>query len=466
MFYINDDHYTEDYVAQRHLEFKRSEALASTKRLAVCLEDAAQWLALCLFIKEQGGSVMPIHPSTPLEAAKRLATKAGCDQLHFKEISNIIPLDKPASPSEGCDLEESDSEGVLIQMSSGTTGDPKCIERSWATIEEEVQSYCSAFTLPNAMTPIIACPVTHSYGLICGVLVALARGLEPIVITNINPKYLAKRVLNSKQPLLYTSPTMLHGLIRLLPKDQNIHAAMTSGTIMPKQRFEQLAPRIDHFFQQYGCSEAGCIAVNPNMTSAVDVGIPLPHLKVIAGDDADNPAEIIVTTQRGHQIHTQDLGHFHHDEATNANMLSFLSRMDDTIIVAGLNVYPQEVEDVILAMPEIKDAVVFKMEDPYAGQRVCLQYSADTQVEPTSIRQWCTDRLAPYQLPQQLIQVEQVERLANGKVNRKQLAMNFANQSSAAKPTDQAATKADINTETKADIEKAAAPQQTETTAV
>ncbi|WP_250658028.1 AMP-binding protein [Alkalimarinus coralli] len=431
MFYINDDYYTSDYVAQRHLEFRRSDALANNRRLAVCLEDAAQWIALCLFIKEQGGSVMPIHPSTPLDAAKRMATRAGCEQLHFKEISNIIQLESPAvgveSPAAGVES-RNQPDGVLIQMSSGTTGEPKCIERSWATIDEEIQSYCSAFTQPNDMMPLIACPVTHSYGLICGVLVALARGQQPIVITNINPKYLAKRLLSTQKPLLYTSPTMLHGLIRLLPKDRNIHAAMTSGTIMPKQRFEQLAPRIDHFFQQYGCSEAGCIAINPNMTLAMDVGIPLPHLDVVAGDSADNPAEIVVTTKQGQQIHTQDLGHFRYDAAIDGNMLSFLSRLDDTIIVAGLNVYPQEVEDVILTMPDINDAVVFKIEDPYAGQRVCVQYSADTPVEPSLIRQWCADRLAPFQLPQLLIQVEQVDRLANGKVNRKQLAIQFANQ--------------------------------------
>ena len=427
MFYINDDFYGTDYLAKCHQEFKLSSALdnCTNKRLAVCLEDSAQWLALCLFIKEQNGSVMPIHPSTPLEAARRLAAKAGCNQLHYQRIDNVIELPDPSTEDK---IAPEITKGVLIQMSSGTTGEPKCIERSWSSIEEEVTSYISAFTLPNEMTPLIACPITHSYGLISGVMVALARDLQPIIITNINPKYLIKRVSNSDKPLLYSSPTMLHGLIRLMPKDQTLHAVMTSGTIMPKQRFEQLSPRIQHFFQQYGCSEAGCISVNPDMTSAVDVGIPLPHLRVIAGDSAIQPAEIIVTTNSGQQIHTQDLGHFHHDITTDAQMLSFLSRMDDTIIVAGLNVYPQEVEDVILAMPEIKDAVVFKIDDAYAGQRVCLQYSSEKPLEPSAIRQWCVDRLAPYQMPQQLIQVAQIERLANGKVNRKQLANTFAEQ--------------------------------------
>jgi fatty-acyl-CoA synthase len=428
MFYINDDFYTNDYLQQTHGEFERLDVLNHGNRLAVCLEDSAQWLSLCLYIKAHGGSVLPIHPSTPLAAAKRMAIKAGCDRLYFSDLSNCITLIKNIASQELDTSIKIADEGVLIQMSSGTTGEPKCIARTWAAIDEEIESYCAAFTQPNDMTPLIACPITHSYGLICGVLVALARGLKPIIITNINPKYLAKRLLNSAKPLLYTSPIMLHGLIRLLPKEHNIHAAMTSGTIMPKQRFQQLAPRIDHFFQQYGCSEAGCISINSCLTSAIDIGIPLPHLTVVAGANADNPAEIIVTTKQGQTIHTQDLGYFHYHTAPSthdAAMLSFVARADDTIIVAGLNVYPQEVEDVVLAMPDIKDAVVFKIEDPYAGQRIFLQYCADSAIDPALVRQWCRDQLAPYQLPQQLLQVKQIERLANGKVNRKQLAMDF-----------------------------------------
>ncbi|MFC3152742.1 AMP-binding protein [Litoribrevibacter euphylliae] len=419
MFFINDDFFDQTYVTTQHQSFEALHLKASS-RIAVCLEDNAQWLALCLYLKSINASVMPIHPAMPKDTALRMAKKAGCHTLFFHSLN----------PSEAIAIEtgsvhhEENQPGVLIQMSSGTTGEPKCIDRSWASIDREIESYLSVFTLPNEMTPLIACPVTHSYGLICGVLVALARGKTPKVITNINPKYLVKTIQAADKPLLYTSPTMLQGVLRLLPKEQKLHAAMSSGTILPKHTFDQFSPRIEHFFQQYGCSEAGCIAINQRMTSAIEVGTPLPHLTVTAGANSDQPAEVVVTTEAGHQIHTNDLGYLN-EQDDGQNMLSFVSRLDDTIIVAGLNVYPQEVEDIVLTNPEIQDAVIFKVEDKYAGQRVGLQFTAQQHLEPSELRAWCQANLASFQIPQYFDQVEQIERLANGKVNRKHIARVF-----------------------------------------
>ncbi len=431
MFFVNDDYFDQDYLAQQQPTFEQL-TLSSESRIAVCLEDTALWLALCLYLKSINASVMPIHPAMPKDAALRMARKAGCSQLfyHGLETENTCTIDTESDTinTSNSPINEVNNitreSGVLIQMSSGTTGEPKCIDRSWASIDREIESYLSVFTLPNEMTPLIACPVSHSYGLICGVLVALARGKTPKVITNINPKYLVKSILAADRPLLYTSPTMLQGVLRLLPKDHTLHAAMSSGTILPKPTFEQFAPRIEHFFQQYGCSEAGCIAINQQMTSAIEVGTPLPHLSISAGTSADAPDEVVVTTESGQVIHTNDLGYLTTNDQ-GQTMLSFVSRQDDTIIVAGLNVYPQEVEDLILSHPDITDAVVFKVEDRFAGQRVGLQFSAAQPLDHAELRSWCQSHLASFQMPHYFNQVEQIERLANGKVNRKQIARAF-----------------------------------------
>lgn len=431
MFYINDDLFDTTYLAQQRDQLEAL-TLTSDSRIAVCLEDTALWLALCFYLKEINASVMPIHPAMPRDTAIKMATKAGCQSLYFHTLEQAISLNNE-TPSVTY------QQGVLIQMSSGTTGEPKCIDRTWHSIDREIESYLSVFTLPNDMSPLIACPVTHSYGLICGVLVALARGKTPKVITNINPKYLVKSILAADKPLLYTSPTMLQGVLRLLPKEHKLHAAMSSGTLLPKQTFEQFAPRIEHFFQQYGCSEAGCISINQNMTSAIEVGTPLPHLQLLAGDHSENAAEIIVTTESGQQIHTNDLGYITHDEQGQP-VLSFISRLDDTIIVAGLNVYPQEVEDLILEHPHIQDAVIFKVEDQYAGQRVGLQYcTTETDLAVPELRSWCQAHLATFQIPQHFDQVATIERLANGKVNRKQIAKAYQDKLQAERQARQAA---------------------------
>lgn len=417
---INDKHYTSENFKQ-YKQLLTEMELAENKgiSIAACLEDTFVWLALCLFLKEQHISVMPLHPSTPLETAKQLAANAGCQLLFYKDLKTPISIEAPAAINEP-------QTGGLIQMSSGTTGEPKVIKRDWQAIDREIESYIATFDKANNMVPVVACPVTHSYGLICGVLVALARGQVPVIVTNINPRFLIKVLQGHEKPLLYSSPTMLQSLIRLWPKDAApIYAVMTSGTMMANTTFEALSQDITHLFQQYGCSEAGCISINQNMTEIQDMGTPLPHIQLSCTGDKQNPGEIVIRLpqQENKLIHTQDLGYLKQN-AQGEQRLYFVARQDDTIIMAGLNVYPQQVEDIILTHPAVEDALIFKVEDPYAGQAVALYYVSET-LSANDLRQWCSQHLARYQIPQKLIAVNHIERMANGKVNRKKVAAQF-----------------------------------------
>ena len=408
MIYVNDAHYSRDFFSARFAYYDTLPVLhdCAGKRLAVCLTDTAEWIALCLFIKQKKGSVFPIHAATPLEAARRAAHRAGCHQLLFHDV------DQPLVVHE----READAQGMLVQMSSGTTGEPKTIARTWESIDEEIASYIASFTLAATMTPVVACPVTHSYGLICGVLVALQRGVQPIIITQINPKYLLRILRAQPQHLLYASPTLLNTLCQLLPAGNEFHAVMTSGAVMPKPWFQSVQKKTLFLFQQYGCSEAGCVALSQSVRAANEMGKVLPHLKLSAGADSEAPAEIVVTKQ-GAPIFTQDLGYL--DAQGN---LFFVARLDDTINVAGLNVYPQEVEDVLLEYPLITEAVVFRKLDAYAGERACLKFIAREAVDFNHLRAWCAKHLAPHQVPHEFEQVEEIPRLPNGKINRKSLA--------------------------------------------
>ena len=93
--------------------------------------------------------------------------------------------------------------------------------------------------------------------------------------------------------------------------------------------------------------------------------------------------------------------------------------MDDMINVAGLNVYPQEVEEVILKAPNIQEVIAYKKPDTFAGERVCVQFVASAFVEESSLREWCVKQLASHQVPVEYTQVEKIPTLPNGKISRK-----------------------------------------------
>jgi acyl-coenzyme A synthetase/AMP-(fatty) acid ligase len=377
-------------------------------RFAVCFSDAQDWLAFFFAARATGVSVLPLHPSTPYAAARRQAEAAKCNWLFYNRLEG-----------EPITEDRTGATGQLLQMSSGTTGEPKCIARSWEDIDDEIESYVSSFVEPRDMTPLIACPTTHSYGLICGLLVALKRGQTPAILDTGNPKFLLRKLREAERPYLISSPAILYTLARLLPADEQIHATMTSGTLLPAPWFGQIRRKSKHMFQQYGCSEAGCIAINPDVQAANEIGYLLPRFSLRDAGTTGDPKEIAVERE-GIVVETRDLGYRRDD-----GMLVFLSRLDDLINVSGLNVYPKEVEDVVMTFGGIGDAIVFRKQDSFAGERVALLFSAEHAVDRAQLRQWCAEQLAAHQMPTEILQVERIPRQANGKISRRDVAARY-----------------------------------------
>lgn len=423
MIYVDDTYYSADYFKACNNEFEQHPILkeCAGTRLTVCMPNTAKWIALCLYLKAKGASVLPLPIDTPISAARKRAEKSQSHYLLFnsqndERIDRIEIINKPEGNNEA---HLSSNTAVLIQMSSGTTGEPKYIERDWRSIDIEVENYVKHFEQESPMTPIVACPVSHSYGLICGVFVAFKRGIEPIIIQNNNPKYIIKKIHETNTPILYSSPTLISTISMLIKEEQPIYAAMTSGTLMQKTWFDKVKSKVTHLYQQYGCSEAGCIAIAQDIHSVDQIGSGLPHLSIDAGPDAQNPSEIIVHKMDGQVIHTQDLGYF-----DDSKQLHFVSRLDDMINVSGFNVYPAEVEEVILDLSGINDALVFKRQHTFGHDIVCLHYMSQTPIEDSDIRQWCREKLSAHQIPMNITRVEHIPRLPNGKVSRKKIAQS------------------------------------------
>jgi 3,4-dihydroxybenzoate---[aryl-carrier protein] ligase len=413
MIRIGDRLYDKAFFGARSTELAKLAGIDNKRpgRYAVCFNDTTEWLALFIAIRDAGASVLPIHPATPYAAARRLALHAGCERLLYNSLDGELLSDPPAV----------DQPGQLLQMSSGTTGSPKLISRSWASIRIEIENYVGTFRASDGMTPIVACPTTHSYGLICGILAGIYRGVVPVIVDTTNPKHVLKVLRETERPVLYTSPAILNMLAQLSPSGETIHAAMTSGTVLPEPWFERIRAKCDQLFQQYGCSEAGCVAINPDLTAANDMGYILPHAAAETGDSLETASEIVLRKNDGSVIGTSDLGYLRAD-----GMLVFVSRMDDMINVAGLNVYPGDVEDAATAMASVTDAVAFRKTDHFAGERVALLFSAKEPISLGEIREWLGRHLASHQLPMEMVQVAEVPRQANGKINRREIAERHA----------------------------------------
>ncbi|GAC1355652.1 MAG: o-succinylbenzoate--CoA ligase [Herpetosiphon sp.] len=137
---------------------------------------------------------------------------------------------------------------------------------------------------------------------------------------------------------------------------------------------------------------------------------------------ADRPT-ITAERIRDGWLHTGDLGYLDVE-----GYLFVLDRRDDLIITGGENVYPAEVESVLLAHPAVAEAGVVGLPDPTWGQRVFAAVVLRPAMPTTSteLLAWCSVRLARYKTPSLIVTVAALPHNATGKLMRATLRSNWA----------------------------------------
>lgn len=118
---------------------------------------------------------------------------------------------------------------------------------------------------------------------------------------------------------------------------------------------------------------------------------------------------------RGDAFTVGDLGHMDAD-----GYLYLDGRTDDTIITGGVNVYPLEVESVLLSHPAVAEASVYGEPHEEWGQQVCALVVASygNPLDPGLLRAWARERLAGFKCPRNIQVVDDLPRTATGKVRR------------------------------------------------
>jgi acyl-CoA synthetase (AMP-forming)/AMP-acid ligase II len=118
-----------------------------------------------------------------------------------------------------------------------------------------------------------------------------------------------------------------------------------------------------------------------------------------------------------------DVGHF-----DAAGRLFIDGRDDDMILSGGENVFPQEVEELLLGHDAVADAAVFGVPDPDFGQRLAAMVVLKPGASATEgeLRDYVKAHLARYKVPREIAFVEQLPRTSTGKIQRRKLAAQYA----------------------------------------
>jgi fatty-acyl-CoA synthase len=348
-------------------------------------------------------------------------------------------------------------------LTSGTTGTPKGAMRELRARSLVPLMLAGVVDLGRIRSApgsgdafVVAPPLFHLYGLV-GMAVAFGLG-SPIVIRR---RFEAERVLEqidrTRAGVLLAVPTMLSRVMAL--DDDVLDAYDTSSLRMIVSGAAPLSPELagavmdrfgDVLYNGYASTEVGggTLATPADLRAAPGtVGKPMAGstVKVLDPDGRPVPpgetGRIFVGSPLSFQgytgggtkelidglMSTGDLGHF-----DGHGRLFIDGRDDDMILSGGENVFPQEVEDLLAAHPDVADAAVFGVSDPEFGQRLAayVVLSEGASASSDELRDHVRARLARHKVPREIRFVSELPRTSTGKLNRRQLSAEFEAQTS------------------------------------
>jgi len=360
------------------------------------------------------------------------------------------------SPSDRPKMAIGPDDTALFQYSGGTTGISKgaiAMHRNLVANALQIKSYMPDLHEGNELV-LMAIPLFHVYGMVAGMLFAMASGAT--MIMEPDPRAM-KDILGDIQklhPTIYPGVPAMYNAINNNPDVQagkydvsSIKACISgSAPLMreTKEKFEALTG--GKLVEGYGLSEAPTAThCNPvygeNRTGSI--GLPLPDVdaKIINLDDGKTEmplGEIGELVVKGPQVFKG----YHNMPTETANTLrdgwlytGDIARMDEDgyfyivdrkkelIKPGGYQVWPREVEEAISANPKVLEVGVAGIPDPYRGETVkawVVVKPGETLTED-EIKVWCKERLAAFKVPTHIEFRNELPKTTVGKILRREL---------------------------------------------
>jgi O-succinylbenzoic acid--CoA ligase len=215
-------------------------------------------------------------------------------------------------------------------------------------------------------------------------------------------------------------PTTLQRLLDAgLERPPRLRVALLGGAPIPPALAERARAAGVPLSRTYGLTETCSQAATQIPGEGGAAAPPLFCTRIeIASDGEILVSGPTVSPSIGGVLATGDLG-----ELDDDGNLRVIGRKADTIISGGENVAPAEVEAVLTDHPAVAEAGVYAAPDPIWGEAVHACVVLRETVSTDALRQHCQARLAPFQVPKQIVVVAELPRTASGKLQRAELAL-------------------------------------------
>jgi long-chain acyl-CoA synthetase len=400
--------------------------------------------AKALIADARHGEVAQVAAAAAPGVIVRLAI--GGDVEGFESYEDALAVE------DDSDLDDAES-GTTMLYTSGTTGRPKGVNRPAAVRQVGMIAPIFGY-VPGEDLNLCTGPLYHAAPLAFSHLIPLMSGVGIVTMERWDPEEALRLIQDHKVTHTHMVPTMFVQLLKLPPEVRDrydisslrhvLHGAAPCPVHVKRALIEWLGPVV---FEYYAATEGTGTMVDSTtwLTRPGTVGKVVPDGQVKIGDEDGNelPRTEIGTVflkapdagrfeyfkakdktdsaYRGDYYTLGDVGYMDED-----GFLFLTDRSVDLIISGGVNIYPTEIDAVLLAHPKVADSATIGIPNDEWGEEVKSVVELAAGIEPSrdleaELIEFARDRLAHFKCPKTIDFVDTLPRQDNGKIYRRLL---------------------------------------------
>ena len=335
----------------------------------------------------------------------------------------------------------------ILTLTSGSTGDPKPIVFTQKNkIDRAITATANIYDLSSNDTTLVSTPLYHSLAQ-RSLILPLLLGGTAIILPKFTVESWIEAIYQHRVSFLFAVSSQLTTLIPHLKTAydlSSLRCIVSSSAILSNESKVQLMKRLPcKLHECYGASELGVVSdfcVNQVQNKVGSVGKGLPILSVKITDENRVKVDSYQLGEIACRSPTQFKGYFLQPENTKKaydddgffytgdlgyldeeGFLFYAGRKKDIIITGGINVYPQDIENVVNTINDIDECVAFGVSDKQFGEVIKLVYTSSVEVDLMSIKKVCLTELTDYQQPRYIEAVDQLPKSSLGKILRQKV---------------------------------------------
>ncbi len=447
-------------------------------RVAAQLPKCLPFIYFHLAALRIGAVFLPLNPAYPAaelayflaDSGARLFIADAKDRSKLDPITDGLPehqkttyIYKPVESGEswledrapaGVPLPSDPDQTAMMLYTSGTTSRPKGALITHGNLSANIESLHEAWGWREDDRLLHGLPIFHVHGLVVALHGALQAGATAVMLPTFDAKVALELLRSRRFSVFMGVPTMHRRLYRLAagrPIDLSHMRLMTSGSDrLPDDLFFGYQETFNvTLLERYGMTETGMNLSNPlhGERRVGSVGLPLPGVRARVVDQATErplpdgavgevqikgdhvfkgywrqPEKTAEAFTPDGWLRTGDMGLREAD-----GYFTLKGRAKDLIITGGLNVYPPEVELVLMAHPAVAACAVIGCPDDEWGEQVVAAIIPrdGCRVDADEICAFCRERLAHYKAPKRVVAVDELPANALGKVQKAKLRGAF-----------------------------------------